>query len=303
MLIGHKKQIKFLEDSLAAGKISQAYFFAGPESVGKFFIAKLFALAIANGEVKFLTDDLEGGENKIQDINILAPLVIEKKDVIKVKDIDVDSVREAQKNLALFPAVGKKRILIINDAHRLTVASQNALLKTLEEPNSSSVIILVTHQEGRILKTVRSRCQKINFNLVSLEEIKKGFSDLMAPSLLEKATIFSMGKPGGIKKMIEDSGEFTQKEEIVRELEGLRSMAIYQKFDLAQEYAKDLKETRKKMEFWVWMLRIQAFRNLTDFNRLENSYLSIGKIEEASRKMKNNSLNGRLILENLFLDL
>jgi len=301
MLIGHKKQIKFLEDSIRAGKISQAYLFSGPEGVGKFALAKIFAQSQIQGRDDFKYDE-NFSENKNLDLEILFPEVIEKKGLIKIRDIDVDRVRDAQKKLALFPSIGKKRFLIINDAHRLTIAGQNTLLKNLEEPNSSSVIILVTHREGAILKTIKSRCQKINFNLVSLDEIKEGFKDKITSDLLEKMIIFSMGKPGEMNKFLEDQGLLLQRELFLKDLNMLQRMNVTEKFDLAQKYAKNTGEAIKKLEFWIWMIRVQTYKNLGNKEVLKNNFRIIEKIEEVLIKVKNPSLNSRLIFENLFLN-
>lgn len=303
MFIGHKKQVKFLKDSIGAGKFFQAYIFSGPERVGKFSLAKMFAEALIENNPNFLDDFRFESENKNQDIEILAPETIEKKGVIKTREIDVERVREAQKNLALFPAMGSYRALIINDAHRLTISSQNALLKTLEEPSSSAIIILVTHEEGKILKTIKSRCQKINFNLVSLEEIKNGFQDMEASEVLEKITIFSMGKPGEVKKMIEKKERLDEKEQAVKNLSDLRAMSVSEKFDLAQDYSKNIIKAREYLEFWVWILRLQIFKNLQNKISMEKNYQSIDKIRESLVKIKNPSFNARLVLENLFLNL
>jgi len=303
MFIGHKKQIKFLQDSLRVGKITQSYIFSGPENIGKLFLAKMFAATLIKNSHNIL-DNLEvAGENKNQDIEVLSPEIIEKKGVIKIKDIDVERVRIAQKNLALFPAMGKHRVLIIDDAHRLTISAQNALLKTLEEPSSAAIIILVTHEESRILRTIKSRCQKIAFNLVSLEEIKAGFKDEVEGNFLEKATIFSMGKPGEVKKIIDNVDNLKKKEEVANDLGRLRMLSVAEKLDLAQEYSKNLMQAREKLEFWIWMLRLQIFRNLSNRDNVVKNYLIVDKINQALLKIKNPSLNSRLILENLFLSL
>lgn len=303
MFIGHKKQINFLKDLIRAGKISQSYIFSGPENVGKFYLAKIFSEALTKNDLTIL-DNLEiNKENKNQNVEILVPEVIVKKGITKTREIDVEKVRDSLKNLALFPDRGKYRILIINDAHRLTTASQNALLKNLEEPNSSSIIILVTHQDGKILKTIKSRCQKINFNLVALEEIKNGFKEKLSADLLEKATIFSMGKPGEFQKMVDNKERMGEKENSISDLNNLKEMSVFKKFELAQEYSKNIMEARRNLEFWIWILRIYIFRNLNDTKNVEKRYQMIDKINEVLSKIGNPSFNVRLILENLFLNL
>lgn len=302
MFIGHKKQLNFLINSLKNNKLSQVYLFSGPESVGKFTLAKMLSLTLIDETVEIDKNYfLAQAENKNPDIQILAPRVIEKKGITKSKDIQVEDIREAQKNLTLFPSKGKYRILIINDAHRLTSAAQNALLKNLEEPVSSVIIILVTNAEGRILKTIKSRCQKINFNLVALEDIKLGFRNQIAAESLDKLVIFSMGKPGEIKRLNEKIDNFKERELAMKELGELGKLPLFQRMDLAQEWSKNVGKTRKKIEFWIWIMRLQTFKNLNNPNLVRNNYLIIGKMEDVLLKLKNASFNSRLILENLFL--
>ena len=299
MIIGHKKQIKFFENSLREGKTAQTYLFSGPERVGKFFIARIFAEALIKGERELKAEFFET-ENKNPDLEILAPEIVEKRGVIKSKAIEVEKIREAQKRLGLFPAIGQRRVLIINDAHKLLNASQNALLKNLEEPNSSAVIILVTHKESMILKTVRSRCRKVNFNLVALEEIRQGF-ERENRKFSEKMIIFSMGRPGEVERFLKNGEVYLEREAGIRDLNLLQKMSVAEKFNLAENYAKNINSATEKLEFWIWMIRVQAYKNLNNPELLKKNYAIIGEIDKTLEKIKNPSLNARLILENLFL--
>jgi len=302
MFIGHKKQLKFLEDVASSGRATQVYLFSGPERVGKFTLAQMFAKSQIDLESKNLEECYLDVKPRI-DLEILVPEIVEKKGVRKTKDIEVEKVREAQKRLALFPSEGKKRVLIINDAHRLTVSSQNALLKNLEEPNSSSMIILVIHNENKILKTIKSRCQKINFNLVALDEIRNGFAGKISQTILEKAVFFSMGKPGEAAQYVNKQDLLDTREKYLKDLNLLSMMNVTEKFDLAQEYSKDVNKIKEVLEFWIWMMRAQAYKNIKNENSLSKSYQIIEKMETVLGKIKNGRFNNRLILENLFLSL
>lgn len=302
MIIGHKKQVKFLENVLQAENTSQAYLFIGPEGIGKFSIAKLFSDSLNKGLKKIDLKNISK-ELKNPDIDILEPEVIEKKGVTKTKNIEVSDVRISQRNLALYPLNGDFRVLIINNAHSMNITSQNSILKILEEPNKTSIIILVTHEEGKILDTIKSRCQSVNFNLVALDEIRKGFQGKVNNKDLEKITIFSMGRPGEVEKIIENNDKLREKEFFVKDLGELGSAELVRKLTLAEEYSKNIPRTIKILEFWVWFLRVQTFRGLKDESKTRRYYKAIEKIDEVLEKLKNPSLNGRLILENLFLEL
>lgn len=301
-IVGHKKQTKFLEDILQSENKPQAYLFSGPEGVGKFSIAKLFADSLNKG-VGGIEQTRVSEELKNSDVEILAPEEIEKKGVVKIKNITVERVREAQKNLSLYPLSGDFRVLIINNAHGLSIASQNTLLKTLEEPNGTSIIVLVTHEAGSILDTIRSRCQCVNFNLVALDEIRRGFQKRVSEKDLEKISIFSMGRPGEVKKFIGDNSLLSTKELFIKDLGRLATDDLIEKMFLAEKYSKNIPQSVKILEFWVWFLRIQIFRSLEDKAKTKRYYRAIKKITDALEKLENPSLNGRLILENLFLAL
>jgi|AntRauTorckE6833_2_1112554.scaffolds.fasta_scaffold22446_2 DNA polymerase-3 subunit delta' len=301
-IVGHSKQIKYLNNILKSENISQAYLFVGPEGVGKFSLAKLFAEALNKGFAEMNEDNFLKKLKNI-DVDILEPEVVEKKSQIKYKNIEIDDLREAQKNLSLYPSAGKKRLLIINNAHSMTISSQNSILKTLEEPSSTAIIILVTHREGDILETIKSRCQKTNFGLVALSEIKEGFLKKVPDSEIEKVVMFSMGRPGEAEKIIEDKKYLKEKNDCAEELKNIVGMSVLERMDMAERYSKNIPESVGILEFWVWLLRLQAFKSVQDQQRVRIYYKAIKAINESLDKLKNPSYNSRLILENLFLDL
>ncbi|HBO17101.1 MAG: polymerase III subunit delta'''' protein [Candidatus Moranbacteria bacterium GW2011_GWE2_35_2-] len=293
MFIGNKKIVDYLNKISESGKISQAYIFSGPEGVGKFSVAKNFAERIIKSE---------NGEKKNQDLIIVRPVIEEKKGVLREKVICIDQIKQAQEKLALFPSGGKYRVLIIDNAHRLNIVAQNALLKNIEEPNGTSVIILITHQEGKILKTIGSRCQKIKFNSVSLDEIKK-WAQNFEISNAQEISFFSMGRPAIAKRLIEDKKFFNDSRETFSELKMILSGNENVKFDLAERYSKDLMTASEKLRLWIWILRFEAYRNIRDKKKTKAFYGLVEKIENNLNILEFSNANSRLILENLMMDL
>lgn len=289
MFIGNAKAIKLLNKAVENGKISHAYLFSGPESVGKFTLAEFFASAIVKG--KTLKSEIEKvGFKNLPDIIILEPEIEEKKGIVKEKDIKVENIREIQQDLLLFPYEGRYKVLIINNAHKMTVSGQNSLLKTLEEPNETSVIIIVTHDDSKIISTIKSRCQKINFSLVDSNEIKEISN--------EEILKFSMGRPGLSFEMIKDKEKLDNKRNSLEILNRFSELGVNERFKLAEKMSLNPSETIKKMEFWTWIVRSKLLenRNLKDFQIIE-------KIEKASETIKNTNANTKLVLENLFLEI
>ncbi|MDD5083777.1 MAG: AAA family ATPase [Candidatus Moranbacteria bacterium] len=158
MIIGHQKIRERLSRMAKKGSAVQTYLFVGPESVGKFAVAKEFALQLIKSHDAMATQN-----HQEIDLFVLEPEQEVEKGIVKERDISVERTREAAHFLNNFPYAAEKKVLIIRDAHRLTEAAQNALLKILEEPPAYAVIILITHELGRILPTTLSRCQQIAF--------------------------------------------------------------------------------------------------------------------------------------------
>jgi len=162
-IIGHQKIIKYLDKSIKKNDISHAYIFSGPAHLGKFSLALEFAKKITGG-----MDD-----KKINpDIIIISPEIEEKDGKIKKKDIKIEKIRELERELSLSAYFGKHKVVIIDEADRLSRASQNALLKTLEEPPQKAVIILVVENINKIIATVKSRCVIKKFNYTEISRIK-----------------------------------------------------------------------------------------------------------------------------------
>ena len=160
-ITGHGRVVELLSRSIARGTLPPSLIFAGPPGTGK----RATALAVAQllnclkprdgdacGECAQCTRVARGVHPDV--------LMIEPGDSGSIK---IDAVRDAVDRAGYRPFEGKRRVLVIADADALVPAAQNALLKTLEEPPSSSVFILITSRPDMLLQTVRSRCIRLTF--------------------------------------------------------------------------------------------------------------------------------------------
>lgn len=297
MFAGNHKAVKLLDQMISGKRWSQAYIFSGPESVGKFMLAKMFSCAVINKEMhSAMLGNTDEERSLPLDLIILEPEVEEKKGIKKEKKIEIERVREIQKELALFPYQGRCKVLIINNAHKMTENSQNALLKTLEEPNLTTAVILVTHEEGRILPTIKSRCQKITFNLVSAEEIEKKIMSTSGSIDSEEIIRLSLGRPGLAKKIIDNNDDLNFRREALEKLKSLPGAGTNQRIKIAEKLAKNISEATVVLELWIWALHVPALKNAKLFKIIE-------RIEKGMDDIKNTNANARLILENLLLNL
>ncbi len=165
---GQDITIDIVKNSMSSVGSCGSYLFLGPEGTGKYFAAKTLAKA-----VNCLNKEMDACEecssclkiNKLQhpDIFILA-----HEDDSEIK---IDEIRSMQREISLRPYEAKRKVFIINNAHKLNSEASNALLKTLEEPPKHSLIILVTHSPNLLFKTIVSRCKPVKFHLLNQKEL------------------------------------------------------------------------------------------------------------------------------------
>jgi DNA polymerase-3 subunit delta' len=168
ILAGHGKQQLLLRELLQRGSIPEAFLFYGPENIGKMILAKRFAHSLIQGVHDLSLNDLLHPDLKI--------LTIEPESKLHT----VAKVKEFIEDIHLPPYEGKKKVFLIESAHKMLPAASNMLLKTLEEPALSSQIILIAPSLTEVLPTIASRCCKVNFPPLSQEDIKVYFQQAYA---------------------------------------------------------------------------------------------------------------------------
>lgn len=297
--IGNRKSVEFLKRTINNASFNHAYIFAGPQGVGKTTLAKMFAQAAIGGSQLNLDTDFQD-KQALLDLILIEPETVERKDVIKTRDIPIEAVREAQQKLSLFPYHGKYKVLIVSDAQRMNNSAQNALLKLLEEPNQTSILILVTNELDKILPTVQSRCEKINFSLATQIELSLAFGG--EKNFAADIPALAMGRPAIAKLMLENETELELRRQQWQQLEKLRQGSLNEKMQLAEEFSKDVRKTLDIFNAWIWLLRLEALSN-NDAQFRNNSYVVIEKIQQSAMLLKNTNANSRLLLEVLFMDI
>ncbi|HGM3506176.1 TPA: ATP-binding protein [Clostridioides difficile] len=151
-IIGQNFAKKYLTNSIKKNKLNNAYMFEGIDGIGK----KKFA-----DELSKLLLDYENLENS-------PDYVLIKPDGNSIK---IAQIRNLQSDIVVRPHKEYK-IYVINNAEKMTVEAQNALLKTLEEPPNYAIIILVTNNKESLLETIKSRCDIIKFSPIPMENLK-----------------------------------------------------------------------------------------------------------------------------------
>lgn len=159
---GQDKAIKIIKCAISSGHIAQTYLFHGPEGVGKKMAAINFAKALNCHDYRDDVCEVCISCRKIgQGIHPDVVLITTEKGEIKI-----GVIRDIISGMAYHPLEAKKRVIIIDEADKFNLSSSNAFLKTLEEPPSDTVIILVSASPEMLPSTVLSRSHKILFGTI-----------------------------------------------------------------------------------------------------------------------------------------
>lgn len=160
-ILGQEHIVKILKNQVATGTVGHAYLFAGTRGTGKTSTARILAKAVNCT-----------GEGEVPCGVCPSCRAIKEGSFIDMIEIDaasnngVDNVRELRESVNYPPAVGKKKVYIIDEAHMLTSQALNALLKTLEEPPENVMFILATTDPQKLLQTILSRCLRLDFRRI-----------------------------------------------------------------------------------------------------------------------------------------
>ena len=246
-IIGHGKQLETLRSALAHERLHHAYLFVGPEGVGKRTVAFALARAIHCsdrpsdfcGQCANCARILAGNH---PDVRVAGPLPDKK-------EISIQQIRAIEKELNFRSFSGGKKIAIIDPATLMSLAAQNALLKTLEEPPQNSVLILIAPNAGGLLPTLRSRCLRLSFGPVQRDSLA-GF--LTARGMNSEEAYFLAGLSGGSPgaALTIDRQEAREKRQLWR---GMLSALGTGDYRAATETAEALSSSREEtLKFLAW---------------------------------------------------
>lgn len=201
-IVGQDRVKNILLRTVSAQRIPHAFLFAGPEGVGKRTTAlAFFSFLVCEDPTENDSCGLCRACNMVDagtfpDLAILQP----EKGVIKI-----DAIRQATPRLQFEPLIGPWKGLIIDNADLMTLEAANAALKTLEEPPSKTLFILISSNPDVLPRTVISRCITLNFNRLSTEDVAAIVAEErgLSPAEIVDAAALSMGSPGRAIRLLD----------------------------------------------------------------------------------------------------
>jgi len=318
-IIGHNQIVDHLKNAIRMEKISHAYIFNGESNAGKMMLAEAFAMALqCEGHSEEPCMECRSC-HQAKDHN--QPDIIyvshDKPNVISVDDIR----QQINNDIAIKPYNSKYKIYIVDEAEKMNVQAQNALLKTIEEPPVYGIILLLTTNADSFLPTILSRCITLNLKSVNEELIK---SHLMKRYQIPdyQADVCAAFAQGNVGKAIQlaASDEFNElKASALSVVKKLEDMDLYE----LNQLIKQINEFKPKIyEYFdlltLWFRDVLYLKATNDVNNLifkdevydikkqaaKRSYSGIETILqtlEQSRVRLNANVNFDLVIELLLL--
>jgi DNA polymerase III subunit gamma/tau len=168
-LVGQEAVSRALQGAIASGRVAHAYLFSGSRGTGKTSTARLLAKSIN------CLNRAEGSPEACGQcdscVQVAAGAALDLIEIDAASNRGIDEIRDLREKVHLAPALGRRKVYIVDEAHMLTPDAFNALLKTLEEPPEHVIFILCTTDAQKVPMTVLSRCQQYVFRRFTEEQV------------------------------------------------------------------------------------------------------------------------------------
>jgi len=175
-VIGQEHVTRTLKNAIEQGRIAHGYIFSGHRGIGKTTIARILAMALNCQSQDHPVPEPCGVCDSCREIR--GGNAVDVIEIDAATNRGIDEIRELREAARYRPARDRFKIYILDEAHQITDAAFNALLKTLEEPPSHIVFMMATTQPEDIPQTIRSRCQHFSFHAVRFDDIVQQLRDI-----------------------------------------------------------------------------------------------------------------------------
>ena len=268
-IIGHEQIIEHLQNAIELDKVSHAYILNGEKGSGKMLLADAFALTLQcekQDRIPCLKchscrQALSGNHPDIIHVTH------EKPGVITVDEIRSQLVNDIQ----VKPYSSPKKIYIIDEADLMNPQAQNAILKTIEEPPSYGVIIMLTSNSSSLLPTILSRCVQLNIKPVKDSVLKRYLMErLKVPDYKADLSIaFARGNVGKAVKLAQSENFDVIKQDALNMLRYLEDMELYEVIEWVKKITEYKLEINDFLDILtVWFRDVLLFKATNDVNML-----------------------------------
>jgi len=320
-IIGQEQMKEHLQNALQTGKISHAYIIHGEKSSGKEFIARVFGMALQceKGGVEPCNECRSCKQALSKNQPDIIYVTHEKPNTISVEDIRA----QVNNDVGIKPYSSKWKVYIINEAEKMTVQAQNAILKTLEEPPAYVVILLLVSNLQTLLPTILSRCVVLNMKPVNDQLIRRYLmEELCVPDYkAEVCVAFARGNIGKAKALASSEEFDNVKNEALALLKYLKDMELQEIIAAIRkinEYKLEVSDYLDIMAIWyrdvllfkatadanhlVFRDEIQAIRRIASGCSYEGIELVLQSLDKAKKRLEAN-VNFELTMELLVMDM
>jgi DNA polymerase-3 subunit delta' len=276
------KATNHLKKIVNSERIPHALLFRGPEGVGKHFVALQFIKelnSLRTGDIKYKSkiNELEepfvkfvcalprgSGEssddkptaklNETQLESVLTALKFKRSfpfsalRIEKAQNIKISSIREIRRYLSMNYEPEILRVIMLNEAHKMSIDSQNAILKSLEEPPENTLFILHTSDYQSLLPTIQSRCQEVIFNPLASEDLVKILEEYYEydKSLIKLVSNFSEGSVTKAIKLLDNGFE-----DYLEKCINILRFALARRYNTAFNYIDDIVKSQGAEGFYI----------------------------------------------------
>lgn len=264
-VVGHKDIIRHLKNAAAYDKVSHAYLLSGEKGSGKKLLASIFAAA--------LNCEKHGSEPCFECTSCHKALTGNHPDIIRVTHEKPDVIRVEEVRIQLVNTVDIKpyesryKVYIIDEVEKMNPQAQNAILKTIEEPPSYAVLLLLANNPDALLSTIQSRCVRLNLKPVPSRDVREYLmKEMMLPDYeAEIATAFAQGNIGRARMSVTGDAFAEMAEKAVRLVKKSGDMQIYE----IVEAVKDLSADKKNIDTFfdiltLWFRDVLLFKATKD---------------------------------------
>lgn len=267
-VIGHDRAVQMLKHTLERDLLTHAYLFTGPTGVGKRTLALSFAMTLncqadpppgspwpiaPCGLCSSCGRTRRGEHPDVIEVNLetqAAALAEEGgKSKAAPKELRIDTIREMQHTVGLSPYSGRWKVYILGDADRLNEEAANCLLKTLEEPPSQTILVLVAPDDASVLPTISSRCAHVALRPLSRNSVASSLESQWSaePEQAQKLAALSGGRLGWAVTMARDVSAMTQRGKALEDMALISGGTLLERIEVASRYAKRFTDARPEV--------------------------------------------------------